>query len=186
MSEQKGKDIFKDQPKGSSQKNSKSDKLTNDKPISKQSSYYTKNKKSINRKRRLRYKQTQDKKGKNKRKNLKPNDIKSDFFNTEINNLNRLYNSLNNINNGIETENKVILCFNDLINFASSKLEKERKGLLHTAPKTTRFFVLPEIVGYVGNYREASFDDLEHFVKGDFVKGKLSTRQLRRAIESTS
>ncbi len=178
MSEQRDKYIFKDQPKGTSQNNSKIDKVTNEQTISKQSSYYSKNKKSINRKRRLKYKQTQKKIDKNKRKNQNPNDIKNDFFSSKIDDLNRLYNSLNKDLDGTEPESKAIMSFNDLINFAINKLEKERKGLLYTAPKTTRFFVLPEIVFYVGHNRIASFTDLEHF-----LKDKVSKRQLKRDMQ---
>jgi hypothetical protein len=173
MSEQKDKDIFNDKPKGHSQNNS-----CTVKPISKQSSYDRKNKKSINRKRRLRYKQTHDKIGKNKRKNQKPNDIKNGSFSSKIDSLNRLYNSLNKDLNGTETESKPIMSFNDLINFARNKLEKKRKGLLYTAPKPTRFFVLPEIVFYVGYFRSASFSDLEHY-----TKEKISKKQLKRDMQ---
>ncbi|GEM_PF-1951197 len=146
--------------------------------ISKQQSYYNKNKERINKNRRKKYRANKENLNKNRVKNLKPNDIKNSFFSSKIGELNQLFITLTQDDNRTEQKNKLIMSLNDLLTFSKIYLVKGREDRLHTAPKTTRFLVLPEIVFYVGHFRIASFTDLEHY-----LRNRVSKRQLKRNMQ---
>jgi hypothetical protein len=163
-------------------------------PTSKQSSkqlnYYLKNKEAINKKRRANYQhkklnthKTTDLKSNNQNKQNKkeiekPNDIKiSDNGFLEV------------VNQALDiredSEKKQILSLFDLCTYAINTLSSRNRSVFQECdnvhaytPKTAYFFVLPDIVYYVGHNKEASFYEL-----ADYFKKYVSKRQLKRAMQ---
>lgn len=139
------------------------------KPIranSKQLNYYYHNREQINLNRRTQYK-THKKYEYIQKKYL--NIIKSKDILTVINS------SLSKADN---SQNKPILSLFDLLTHAQTHLIPENEVISNILMKTTCFSFYPEIVQYVNYNGQASFSELERF-----LKEKISTRQLKRAIQ---